>query len=112
VSAVGEVRYERAYYYCRHCGSGASPADATLHVDRAELTPAARELVALAGTLSSFAEAAEKVLPRLAAVRVSESTAERTTEAAGADLGERLAAGQVFGEAGPWAWSKDGPPPM
>jgi hypothetical protein len=107
VSAVGEVRYERAYYYCRHCGHGASPTDAALHVAGAELTPAARELVALAGTLSSFAEAAEKVLPKLAGVRVSESTAERTTEAAGAGLGGRLAAGDVFGHAGPWTWSKD-----
>jgi hypothetical protein len=107
VSALGCVRYERAYYYCRHCGSGASPADATLHVGQAELTPAARELVALAGTLSSFAEAADKVLPKLAGVRVSESTAERTTEAAGVELGERLASGAVFGDAGPWEWSTD-----
>jgi len=107
VSALGEVRYERAYYYCRHCGHGSSPADATLHVDGAELTPAARELVALAGTLSSFAEAAEKVLPRLAGVRVSESTAERATEAAGTELGERLARGEVFGGGRPWEWSKD-----
>jgi hypothetical protein len=107
VSALGEVRYERAYYYCRHCGHGASPADAELHVEAAELTPAARELVALAGTLSSFAEAAEKVLPKLAGVRVSESTAERATEAAGTALGKRLAAGEAFGDAGPWRWSKD-----
>ena len=107
MSALGEVRYERAYYYCRHCGHGASPADAELHVDRAELTPAARELVALAGTLSGFAEAAEKVLPRLAGVRVSESTAERTTEAAGAELGGRLTRGEVFGDARPWAFAKD-----
>jgi hypothetical protein len=107
MSAVGEVRYERPYYYCRHCGAGASPADAILGVDQAELTPAARELVALAGTLSSFAEAAEKVLPKLAGLRVSESTAERTTEAAGASLGERLKAGDVFGTAGPWKWSPD-----
>jgi hypothetical protein len=107
VSAVGEVRYERAYYYCRHCKHGATPADAILHVDQAELTPAAREMVALAGTLSSFAEAAEKVLPKLAGVRVSESTAERTTEAAGQALGERLTKGEVFGDAGPWKWSKD-----
>lgn len=107
MSAVGEVRYERAYYYCRHCKHGATPADAILHVDQAELTPAAREMVALAGTLSSFAEAAEKVLPKLAGVRVSESTVERTTEAAGQALGERLAQGEVFGAAGPWKWSKD-----
>ena len=70
VTALGCVRYERAYYYCRHCGAGASPADTLLHVAGADLTPAARELVALAGTLSSFAEAAEKVLPRLAGLRV------------------------------------------
>jgi hypothetical protein len=101
------VRYERAYYYCRHCGSGAAPADADLCVAGAELTPAARELVTLAGTLSSFAEAAEKVLPKLAALRVSESTAERATESAGATLGERLAGGEVFGDAEPWKWSKD-----
>lgn len=107
MSAVGEVRYERAYDYCRHCGHGVSPADATLHVDRAELTPAARELVALAGTVSSFAEAAEKVLPTMAGIRVSESTAERVTEAAGTTLGDRLADGDVFGGAGPWRWSKD-----
>jgi hypothetical protein len=107
VSAVGEVRYERAYYYCRHCGAGASPADALLHVAAADLTPGARELVALAGTLGSFAEAAEKVLPRMAGLRVSESTAERTTEAAGAGLGGRLAAGEVFGPGRPWEFSKD-----
>lgn len=107
MSAVGAVRYERAYYYCRHCGHGASPTDAGLHVEQAELTPAARELVALAGTLSGFAEAAEKVLPRLAGIRVSESTAERATEAAGAVAGERLALGEVFGGPGPWRWSKD-----
>jgi hypothetical protein len=107
VSALGEVGYERAYYYCRHCRHGATPADATLGVDQAELTPAARELVALAGTLSSFAEAAEKVLPRLAAVRVSESTVERTTEDAGAAVGERLGHGDVFGATRPWQWSAD-----
>ena len=104
---MGEVRYPRAYYYCRHCGHGVSPADAGWHVDGAELTPAARQMVALAGTLSSFAEAAEKVLPRLAGVRVSESTVERTTEAAGTSLGERLQAGELFGETRPWEWSKD-----
>jgi len=107
VSALGELRYPRAYYYCRHCGHGVSPADAGWHVDGAELTPAARQMVALAGTLSSFAEAAEKVLPRLAGVRVSESTVERTTEAAGTSLGERLQAGELFGEAKPWEWSED-----
>lgn len=107
MTALGAVRYERAYYYCRHCGCGASPGDTLLHVAAADLTPGARELVALAGTLSSFAEAAEKVLPRLAGLRVSESTAERTTEAAGAELGGRLAGGAVLGDGKPWAFGRD-----
>jgi hypothetical protein len=76
-------------------------------VSETELTPAARELVVLAGTLGSFAEAAEKVLPKLTGLRVSESTVERTTEAVGADLGQRLTAGTVFGPSEPWAWPKD-----
>ena len=39
-------------------------------------------LAALAGTLGSFADAACKVLPKMAGLRLSESTVERTTEAA------------------------------
>jgi hypothetical protein len=47
------------------------------------------------------------VLPKLAGLRVAESTVERTTEALGAALGERLSAGEVFGPAQPWAWPAD-----
>jgi hypothetical protein len=61
----------------------------------------------LAGTLDSFATAAEKILPRLAGLRLSESTVERTTEAAGQTLGQELAAGVVFGPAQDWAWHTD-----
>jgi hypothetical protein len=61
----------------------------------------------LAGTLTSFAEAAQKVLPRLAGLRLAESTAERTTEAAGQRLRQQRAAGQTFGPARDWPWPKD-----
>jgi hypothetical protein len=61
----------------------------------------------LAGTLDSFATAAEEILPRLAGLRLSESTVERTTEAAGQTLGQELAAGVVFGPTQDWAWHKD-----
>jgi hypothetical protein len=40
-------------------------------------------------------------------LRVSESTVERATEAAGRDVGARLAAGETFGAARDWAWHKD-----
>jgi hypothetical protein len=64
-------------------------------------------VVCLTGLLSSFAEASTTSLPKLAGLRVSESTVERITEAAGGDLGQRLTAGETFGAAKPWAWHKD-----
>jgi hypothetical protein len=55
-------------------------------VGAADLTPGAQEAVSLAGLLASFAEAATKILPKLAGLRLAESTVERATEAAGARL--------------------------
>ena len=43
----------------------------------------------------------------LAGLRLSESTVERNTEAAGDRLEEALAEGRTFGAAPPWAWHKD-----
>lgn len=64
-------------------------------------------MVSLAGTLASFADASTKVLPRLAGLRLAESTAERTTEAAGQRLRRQRAAGQTFGKRRDWPWPKD-----
>jgi hypothetical protein len=83
------------------------PWDRTLRLSADALTPAAREVVGLAGVLSSFAEAAGTTLPKLAGLHVGESTAERATEAAGRDVGDRLAKGAAFGPARDWAWHKD-----
>ena len=101
------MRLARAYYYCPRCRSGHCPWDAALRLAGGDLTPAAEELVSLAGLLASFAEAAGKVLPRLAGLRLAESTAERATEAAGARLARRRAAGQTFGPARDWPWGTD-----
>jgi hypothetical protein len=98
------VRLTRAYYHCPHCRNGHCPWDATLRLTAGDLTPAAEELVSLAGLLSSFGEASAKVLPRLAGLRLAESTAERTTEGSGTRLAERRAAGEVFGPMRDWAW--------
>jgi hypothetical protein len=43
----------------------------------------------------------------LAGIRLSESTVQRTTEAAGGRLAEQLQAGQVFGPKKVWDWHKD-----
>jgi hypothetical protein len=104
---LGVVRFRRHYYHCRHCRHGSSPLDQTLGLTTADLTPAADEVVCLAGVQDSFAMAASKVLARLAGLRVSESTAERATEAAGRRLAAAQAAGQTFGPPAAWAWHRD-----
>lgn len=72
------------------------------------LTPAAEELVTLAGTTGeSFAEAAEKLLPKLAALRLCESTAQRTSEAAGRRLAAWLRERKTLGGPTPWTWRQD-----
>lgn len=47
------------------------------------------------------------MLPRMAGLRLAESSAERTTEAAGLRLSRQRAAGEVFAQARDWPWSKD-----
>jgi hypothetical protein len=63
--------------------------------------------VCLAGIQESFGKAAERTLRKLAGLRLSESTVERTTETAGAKLGQRLQAGEVFGAKQSWEWNRD-----
>jgi hypothetical protein len=71
-------------------------------------TPAAEQLVCLAGTLSdSFAEAASEVLPPMANLRVAEATVRRTTEAAGQRVADHLHAGGSWGSRQTWDWHRD-----
>ena len=104
---VGTFPLDRAYYHCRSCGQGTVPWDETLGLSRQALTPGAKELVCLAGAVDSFGEAADVVLKKLAALHVSESTVERTSEAVGRDIGQRIVAGETFGAETPWSWHKD-----
>ena len=108
VSLMGQIVLQRrAYYYCPACHAGHVPLDAALGFSDCKLTSAAEELVSLAGTLDSFADAAEKALPKMAGLRLSESTVERTTEAAGERLGNLWAQGHTLGTATDWRWNRD-----
>lgn len=107
MTLVGDVTVTRPYYYCPGCRAGHSPRDPALGLDAGDLTRGAAEVAALAGVMGSFAEAADRTLPKLCGLHLSESTVERATERAGAAVGDRLAAGQVFGPARAWAWSRD-----
>ena len=98
---------ERAYYHGPSCGTGTVPWDEALGLTRQALTPAAREVICLAGAVDSFGEAAAVVLKKLAGLHVSESTVERTSEAIGQDLGRRLAAGETIDTSESWPWHRD-----
>src|SRR6266851_1495635 len=90
LSILGPLALHRAYYYCHRCG-GVCPWDDRVGLTAKRLTPAAEELVTLMGTTGeSFEEAAEKLLPKMASLRLSESTVQRTSEAAGQRLAKLL----------------------
>jgi hypothetical protein len=73
----------------------------------ATLTPAASEVASIAGVQTSFAQSAEVTLNKLCGLRLSESTVERVTEAAGERLSELLRDKVTFGDDNPWTWQHD-----
>jgi len=90
----GEMRVERAYYYCGRCRQSFIPYDDVLGlVD--EISPGLMPLLCLAGTLLPFADAGEDVLKRFSGVRVSASTVLRCTEGAGERLRAQLKEGRM-----------------
>jgi hypothetical protein len=107
VSLFGEVTIQFAYYHCKHCGKGWRPWCDKLRLSDGALTPAANEIAALAGVLGSFADGADRVLWKMAGLRLSESTVERTTEAAGRRVREQLDGGKPLGPTHSWTWQRD-----
>ena len=104
---IGTVCLKRHYYHCADCAQGFFPWDAKLHLTPQALSPAAEEVACIAGVQNPFAEASHKTLRRLAGLRLSESTVERTTEGAGQRVVDAFRAGKTFGPQAPWAWHKD-----
>ena len=107
LSLLGETSMRRHYYHCEDCNHATVPWDQTLGLDSKRQTPAAKEIIALSGTVDPFTECAEKFVEKMSGLRVSESTVQRVTEVAGAAIGEALARGEVFGPSKPWEWHKD-----
>ena len=98
MSLMGPIKVSSPYYHCRDgCGGGCRSFDPLLRLGAQPLTPAAEEVSAMAGVLGSFADGAERVLRKMAGLRLSESTVERTTEAAGERVAAQLAAGESLG---------------
>src|SRR5262249_3172114 len=72
LTLMGDVRLERHYYHCRQCRQGFCPWDGVLRLSAAALSPAADEVVCLAGVQVSFATASRRNLAKMAGLRVSE----------------------------------------
>jgi hypothetical protein len=104
---LGVIRLTRCYYHCRGCRQGHVPWDRELGLCVATLTPAASEVASIAGVQTSFAQSAEVTLQKLCGLRLSESTVERVTEAAGERLANLLGDKVTFGENRPWNWQCD-----
>ena len=85
LTAVGEMRIERAYYYCAGCKGGFCPRDAQLKIGRGGLSSAVLRMLGLTAALVSFEETAE-LLNALAGIPISGKQVERTAEALGAEI--------------------------
>lgn len=70
------------------------------------LTPAVEEIVSLAGATASFAKA-QFILEKVGAIRVAESTIERTTEESGETLSAAQSAGKACEPVEAWPWPRD-----
>jgi hypothetical protein len=101
------LRLERPYYHCAACGNSQIPGVELLRFD-GPVTVGAAEVISMAGILESFAKGAEKTLAKISGLRVSESTVERITEAAGQQRAAELASPQPGSQSyRPWRWQRD-----
>jgi hypothetical protein len=64
-------------------------------------------LTTLCGAVADSFEKGTELLTETAGIRLGESTVQRTTEAAGRRVAERLGKGRVFGGKKPWGWFRD-----
>ena len=107
MSLGGRLTCSRAYYYCRSCGRGSCPWDEQVGLTDRNLTPAVERLATLTGAIADSFEKGGELLAETAGIRLSESTVQRTTEAAGQRIVAALAQGRVIGPAHPWKWYLD-----
>ena len=85
LTAVGEIGLLRPWYLCPHCHNGQCPADAALDIEKTDLSPGVRRMLALVGADAPFDHGRQQ-LELLAGLAVTAKAVERTAEAIGADI--------------------------
>ena len=86
-TVLGELKLERAYYYCAACKGGFYPRDHALGMGKTSLSPAVTRMIGTVGAMVSFAEGSQ-LLSELAGVEINPKHVERGAES----LGEEVAA--------------------
>ena len=88
LTAVGKVELLRPWYLCSQCHSGQFPADVALDVEKTDLSPGVRRMLALVGSEASF-DRGRQQMELLAGIQVTTKAVERTAESIGADIAAR-----------------------
>jgi hypothetical protein len=87
LTAVGEVELLRAWYLCPNCHNGQCPADALLDIEKVDLSPGVRRMLALVGSEAPFDHGRGQV-ELLAGLEVTAKAVERTAESIGGDIAQ------------------------
>jgi len=87
LTAVGEIEFQRAWYLCPHCHNGQFPADAALDIEKLDLSPGVRRMLALVGSEAPF-DHGRRQIELLAGLEVTAKAVERTAEAIGGDIAQ------------------------
>ncbi len=97
LTAVGDVEFLRPWFLCPHCHNGQFPADVVLDVEKTDLSPGVRRMLALVGSRAPF-EHGRQQMELLAGLTVTTKAVERIAEAIGADIarGEQTAVDQAL----------------
>ena len=88
LTALGPVRFERAYFHCASCHCGQSPRDRGLDIVDTEYSPGVRRMMAVVGSEVCFDQGREQ-LELLAGIEVTRKAVERHAEAIGQDIERR-----------------------
>jgi hypothetical protein len=90
-TVLGPITLRRAYYHCGQCKRGIAPRDEQLGVAGVSLSPGLRSMTARAAAVEPFAAAAG-LLAELAGIQLTDKRVERSAEADGAAVADRIAA--------------------
>jgi hypothetical protein len=85
LTAVGPIELLRAWYLCSHCHHGQFPADTALDIEKADLSPGVRRMLALVGSAAPF-DHGRRQIQLLAGLEVTTKAVERTAEAIGEEI--------------------------